>query len=614
MNHRIAGIATLFALLAAVAAGPVVAQDIDKGHGIAMHGDLKYGADFKHFDYADPNAPKGGTVKLHAIGTFDTLNPFTLKGVPADGIGGIYETLLTNSQDEAFSEYGMIAESVEMPADRSWVVFNLRKEARWHDGNPVTAEDVVFSLNTLKSHGRPFYRFYYANVSNVVAEDRHRVRFTFAGEENRELPLIVGQLPILPKHYWEGRDFTQTTLEPPLGSGPYKIKEFETGRSITYERVMDYWGADLPVNKGENNFDVIRYDYYRDATVALEAFRKGTYDFRQENASKDWATGYDSPAGRTGLYKTEEIRHELPTGMQGFAFNTRKAMFQDPRVRRALAFAFDFEWSNENLFYGQYARTESYFSNSELASTGLPSPEELEILEPVRGQIPKEVFTAEYKAPSTAGGGSLRANLIAATKLLTAAGWKIEGRNLVNAATGQPFKFEMLLGQPNFERVVLPFKHNLARIGIEMSVRTVDSAQYIKRIEQFDFDMVVGGWGQSLSPGNEQRDFWGSDAAGREGSRNIIGISDPAIDALIEKVVNAPSREALITRTRALDRVLLWRHFVIPHWHTRVFRVAYWDRFGRPAVTPKYGLGFNFWWVDPARAAALESKKSGVSE
>ena len=613
MNMRAFRLLIPILLGAALWAGTAAAQDIYKGHGLAMYGDLKYGPDFTHFDYANPDAPKGGAVKLHDIGTFDTLNPYTLKGVAAVGLGLVYDTLLANSDDEAFSEYGLIAESVEMPADRSGVVFNLRKQARWHDGKPITADDVVFSFKTLKEHGLPFFRFYYANVAEAVAENPYRVRFKFSGAENRELPLIIGQLPIIPKHYWEGKDFTKTTLEPPLGSGAYKIKAFEPGRSITYERVKDYWAKDLPVHKGEFNFDTIRYDYYRDATVALEAFRKGSYDFRQENTSKEWATGYDSPAKRAGLYKTEEIPNEIPTGMQGFAFNIRKDIFKDPRVRHALAYAFDFEWSNENLFYSQYARTESYFSNSELASKGLPSPEELKILEPLRGQIPDDVFTKEYRAPSTAGKNTIRHNLIEATKLLRAAGWVIKDRKLVNAKTGKPFKFEFLLGTPAFERVVLPFKSNLARIGIDMSVRTVDSAQYQKRIEQFDFDMVVGGWGESLSPGNEQRDFWGSGAAKREGSRNIVGIADPAIDKLVDLVISAPDRQSLITRTHALDRVLLWNHFVIPNWHTRVFRVAYWDKFGRPKVAPKYALGFTFWWIDPAKAAELERKKSGAN-
>ena len=520
---------------------------------------------------------------------------------------------MTSSEDEAFTEYGLIAESIEVPEDRSWVIFTLRPEARWQDGKPVTADDVIFSLETLRKEGRPFFRFYYKNVAKTEKLGPHKVKFTFGGGENRELPLIMGQLPILPKHFFDGKDFTKTILEPIPGSGPYRFKSFEAGRSVTYERVRDYWGANLAINKGKYNADRIRIDYYRDATVALEAFKSGEYDFRVENTAKVWATGYDSPGLRDGLFKTEEIRHEIPTGMQGFAFNLRKPIFQDPKVRRALAFAFDFEWTNKNLFYGQYARTQSYFSNSELAASGLPSPEELKILEPFRAQVPPEVFTKPYSVPSTDGSGRLRTNLRQGVNLLKEAGWVIKNKKLVNAKTGEPMTFEMLLSSPAFERIVLPFKRNLARLGIEMSVRTVDTAQYRKRTDDFDFDMIVQSFGQSLSPGNEQRDFWGSDAAGRPGSRNTIGIKDPAVDKLVDLIISAPDRESLITRTRALDRVLQWSHYVIPHWHIQSFRVAYWDKFGRPAKTPRYGLGFDGWWVDPARQAALEEKKRMAS-
>ena len=581
--------------------------------GVAMHGEPKYPADFTHFDYVNPNAPKGGMVRLAAIGsTFDTFNPFTLKGVPAAGSDQVFETLMANSEDEAFSEYGLLAESIEMPEDRSWVAFTLRPNARWQDGKPVTVEDVLFSLHILKTEGRPFYRFYYANIKKAEKVGPRKVKFTFGGGQNRELPLIAGQLPILPKHFFEGRDFSKTILKPIPGSGPYRIKDFEPGRSVTYELVKDYWGRDIPVNKGRYNFGTIRYDYYRDGTIALEAFKAGDYDFRAENTSKLWATGYDSPARKEGLYKLEQIPNEIPTGMQGFVFNTRKSIFKDPRVRRALAYAFDFEWTNKNLFYGQYTRTESYFSNSELASRGLPSKEELKILEPYRSRIPDEVFTKVYKAPETDGSGRIRDNLKIALKLLQEAGWRIKDRKLVNAQ-GQPFQFEMLLVSPAFERVVLPFKRNLARLGIDMSVRTVDTSQYQKRIDNFDFDMVVSSFGQSLSPGNEQREFWGSQAADRPGSRNIIGIKDPVVDALINKVISAPDRESLIMRTRALDRVLLWGFYVIPHWHIRSFRVAYWNKFGHPAHLPKYGFAFDAWWVDPTKAARLESRKGAAS-
>lgn len=612
MRHASFAVALLWAVGLAFSGSASAQQKVIRAHGIAMHGTPKYGPDFKHFDYADPNAPKGGTVRQYAIGSFDNLNPYILKGQAADQLGFLTETLMANAADEAFTGYGLLAETIEVPEDRSWAAFTLRREARWHDGKPVSVEDVIFSLKTLKTIGHPFYRFYYKDVVRAEKVGPRKVKFIFDGGENRELPLIVGQLPILPKHYWEKREFAKTTLVPPLGSGPYKIKSLEPGRSITYERVKDYWGADIPVNKGQYNFDIIRIDYYQDATVALEGFKGGDYDFRAENVSKFWATAYASPALRKGWFKKELIRHQNSTGMQGFVFNTRKTLFKDARVRRALAYAFDFQWTNKNLFYGQYRRTESFFSNSELASRGLPSAAELKILEPYRGKIPDEVFTRTYRPPATDGSGRIRKNLRQGRKLLAAAGWVIRDRKLVKPESGLEFTFQILLVSPAFERVALPFTRNLKRLGITARVRTVDSSQYEKRLEDFDFDMVVGSFGQSLSPGNEQRNFWGSVAARRAGSRNLIGIEDAVIDQLIEGVIGAADRADLITRTRALDRVLLWNHWVIPHWYIQSFRIAYWDKFGRPAKTPKYGLGFDAWWIDKAREAALAAKRGRV--
>jgi microcin C transport system substrate-binding protein len=587
----------------------VHAQDVAPAHGVAMHGDLKYGPDFEHFDYVNPNAPKGGTVTFASIGTFDTLNPFIIKGAKADGLGFLFETLTVQSEDEPFSEYGLLAESIEIPEDRSWVAFTLRPEARWHDGKPVTVEDVIFSFDTLKEKGLPFYRAYYKNVIKAEPAGERRVKFTFEETTNRELPLILGQLPILPKHYYENVEFDKTALQPPLGSGPYRIKSLEPGRRIVYERVTDYWGADLPVSRGFYNFDEIRYEYYRDANVALEAFKAGGYDVRVENTSKFWATAYAGPMFEAGWITKEEIPHELGTGMQGFVFNTRRPLFEDPRVRQALAYAFDFEWTNRTIMYGQYDRTQSYFSNTELAAEGLPSEAELELLEPFRDQLPEEVFTEAYQAPSTDGEGGIRQNLRTALRLLGEAGWRVEGGKLVNAE-GQPFRFEILLNGPSFERHTLPFIQNLKRLGIEATVRAIDPAQYQNRLDEFDFDMVVGSFGQSLSPGNEQREYWGSEAADIRGSRNVIGIKDPVVDHLIDRIIEAPTREDLVTATRALDRVLLWGHYVIPHWHSRTFRVAYWNKFDRPETTPPYGLPLFSWWVDPVKVAEVEQRKA----
>ena len=583
-------------------------------HGTSLLGDLKYSPDFTHFDYVNPDALKGGDVRLSAIGSFDSLHPFILKGRSAAGLGLTFESLMAPANDEASSSYGLIAESVEIPDDLSWVAYTLRPEARWHDGSPITTDDVIFSFEMLKTKGHPFYRAYYASVASAEKTGPRTVKFTFGGRLNRELPQIVGQLPVLPKAVFENRNFEETTLEPIMASGPYRISDIDPGRAITYERLKDYWGADLPVNRGQYNFDRIRYDYYRDQTVALEAFKSNEYDFRQETAAKVWATGYDVPPVRDGWIITEEIRHENPTGMQAFVFNIRRDLFQDRRVREALSYAFDFEWANKNLFYGQYARTSSFFSNSELASSGLPSEAELRYLEPFRGQVPENVFAKAYQPPTTDGSGNVRANLRIAQRLLKSAGWTVRNGVLTNGATGQAMEFEILLVQPSFERVVLPFTRNLMKLGIEARVRTVDTSQYQNRIDEFDFDVSVQSFGQSLSPGNEQRDWWASATADVRGSRNTIGIKNPVIDSLIDSIIEAPDRQSLIAATQAMDRVLLWNHYVIPQWHSRVFRVAYWNRFSRPAITPKYGLGLFTWWIDPDKDAEHKRRTSTQSK
>ena len=594
--------------MAAISAGAMADVGVTGAHALSMFGDVKYAPGFAHFDYVDANAPKGGAIRLDASGTFDTLNQFTLKGVAAVGLFSIYDTLLVASADEAFTEYGLLVESITMPADRSSVTFVLREGARWHDGQPVSVGDVIWSLETLKAKGNPFWRHYYADISNVEETGSRTVTFTFAPETtNRELPLIVGQFPILPKHYWEGRDFESTTLEPPLGSGPYRIADHEPGRSITYQRVEDYWGRDLSVNVGRYNIDTIRYDYYRDAKVAIVAFKAGEYDFRNENNSKEWATAYDIPELAAGRIVKALIDHELPTGMQGFWFNTRRAKFAERQVREALGYAFDFEWTNQNLFYGQYTRTRSYFSNTELASSGLPQGRERDLLECYRARVPEEVLTTAYEPPTTAGDTSLRRNLRTASTMLAAAGWVIRDGKRTNAESGEVMAIEFLLVAPAFERIVAPVVKNMERLGIEASIRIVDPAQYQNRIEDFDYDIVVGSRGQSLSPGNEQRNYWTTAAADIRGSGNLAGLRDPVVDEVVDLVIQAPDRDALVAATRALDRLLLWGHYVIPNWHIRSFRVLYWDKFGRPEQPAKYDLGFpNTWWIDADKAARLE--------
>lgn len=567
-------------------------------HGIAMHGAPKYDAGFTHFDYVNPDAPKGGTYRYNALGTYDSLNGFITKGVPAQGLGLIYQSLMTASADEAFSKYGEIAESIKIAEDNSAVTFTLNANAQWHDGQPITAADVIWTFETLMAEGSPFYTSYYADVEGVSGEGR-QVTFTFKTTENKELPLTVAAMTILPKHYWQGRNFNETTLEAPLGSGPYKIAEIDAGRSITYTRVPDWWAADLPVNKGRYNFDQITVKYYRDSTVALEALFGGEYDVRQEYIAKTWATGYDNDLIESGRIVKDKIRHQQPVGMQAFIMNQRRPVFQDREVRRALQLAFDYEWSNRQFAFGAYTRTGSYFENSELASRGIPMGRELEILEPFRDQLPAEIFTVPYMNPKTDGSGNNRAQLRQAIKILEDAGYVLADDKIrVHHKTGQRLSFEIMHRQPEFERWVLPFIRNLKRIGVEATFRVIDTPQFVDRMTNFDFDMTVGGAGQSLSPGNEQMDYWHSSRADIAGSRNHMGIQNPVVDALVQQVINAPNRQELVHRTRALDRVLLWGYYAIPQWHINSWRVAHWDKFGKPETQAPYALGaLDTWWL-----------------
>lgn len=605
----------MFAILA-LATAPVAgaqAQDGEWRHGLSLFGDVKYPPGFEHFEYVNPDAPKGGTFRQSSIGTFDTLNPFNIKGTPAAGSALIYDSLMTTSLDEPSTEYGQIAEAVKYPEDYSSVTFRLRPEARWHDGQPVTVEDVIWSFETLKKT-HPFYNAYYRNVVSAEKTGDNEVTFRFDQAGNRELPQITGQLYVLPRHYWEGtdasgnkRDFAASTLEPPLGSGPYRIKSVQPGRSISYERVPDHWGADLPVNLGQNNFDEMRYEYFRDMTVALEAFKADQFDFRSENSAKRWATGYDFPAVQRGDVILQEFETENAEPMQGFIFNLRRPKFQDPRVRQAFNYAFDFEWLNTNIFYGQYQRTGSYFENSDLAAAGLPEGKELEILEKVRDQVPPEVFTTVYENPVGGDTRKQRENLRKATQLLKEAGWEVRNGVLVNGQTGEPFTVEFLNDQPDSERVIAPYIQNLGKLGIKASIRTVDTSQYQNRMDNFDFDMTTDMFPQSLSPGNEQRDFWGSEAADAQASRNTIGIKNPAVDTLIDEIIFAGDRETLIAATKALDRVLLWNHYLVPEFYTPVIRTARWNRFGLPEIQPDFGISPATWWWDAEKAAAIKS-------
>lgn len=578
-----------------------------KSHAIAMHGEPQYPAGFTHFDYTNPNAPKGGELRLHVIGGFDSLNPFVSKGRAAAGMAFLdnsylYDSLTIRGDDEPFTQYGLLADTIEWPDDRSWVRFHLRKEARFADGDPVRADDVAWTFETLMEKGKPFYSYYYAAVERVEVNDPLTVTFHFKATDNRELPLIIGQLPVLPKHHWQGRDFDKDGMLPPLGSGPYALAEAKPGKKVVYQRRKDYWAQSLPVMKGRNNFDRITYDYYLDETAALEAFKSGRYDWRHENNSKLWATAYQGPAFERGKIITEEISHGNPWGAQAFIFNLRRDLFQDETLREAIGYAFDFQWSNDNLFYGQYKQNRSYFDNSEMAATGLPSKAELELLEPYREQLPEAVFNKEYQPPRTDGSGRPRENLRKASMLLKEAGYQLRDGQLYTP-DNKPVRFEFLLSSPAFERIVLPFSRNLKALGIVASVSKIDTSLWVERIQNFDFDMIVARMGQSSSPGNEQQEYWSSEAADQPGSRNLIGIKNPVVDALVDKIVEAQTREELITRCRALDRVLQWHHYGVFNWYSDQYRLAYQSRLRHPKLGKYVGIdaALDTWWDSTAK-------------
>jgi len=565
-------------------------------HGIAMHGSPKYKPNFKHFDYVNPMAPKGGTLVLSRVGSFDSVHPFIIKGVPAQGSGLVYERLLVRSRDEPFTLYARIAKTVEMPEDRTSVTFALRPEAQFHDGTPILASDVAFTWRTFRDKGRSNHRLFYKEVAKVDVLGPRKIRFQFRPGGNRELPMIMGLMPVLSEGYYKNIQFEKTTLKPPMGSGPYKLETVDQGRSVTYRRVKNYWGKDLAVNRGRYNFGTVRFDYYRDQVVALEAFKAGLVDLRHEKDPGRWATGYASPAFAQGKIIKGEFSHGLPGGMKGFAFNTRRQIFKDRKVRQALAFAFDFEWVNKNFFHNSYARTDSYFTNSELAARGLPSAAERALLKPFQKSLPPEVFEKSYQPPHTDGKGSDRKGLRTAMKLLRKAGWKLQGKRMMTA-TGTLAKFEILLVNPRNERLALAYARKLRRMGIGVKVRTVDSSQYQFRLNAYDFDMIIYWWDESLSPGNEQAFYWSSGSADTEGTRNYPGIKSPAVDAMIKHLVSARTRSDLVTATRAMDRVLQWGHYVVPLFHLRKDRLAYRDKFGFPVPSPLQGYQLDTWWV-----------------
>lgn len=584
-------------------------QQTTKSHAIAMHGEIKYPANFKRFDYTSEKAVKGGQLRLFGTGTFDSLNGFIAKGNAADHLDLLYDTLMVSAADEPFTQYGLLAETIEYPKDRSWVIFHLRPNAYFHDGKAITAEDVVFTFDLLMEKGNPRYKFYYGDVQNVEAINSLSVKFTFKTNENSELPLIVGQLPVLPKHFWQDKEFDKTSLLLPLGSGPYTVASIDPGRNITYARKKDYWAKDLAVNNGLYNFDVISVDYYRDANVAIEALKANEYDYRWENSSKFWATAYDIPAINNKQLIKAEIAHKANSGMQGFIFNLRKSIFKDIVLRKAMGYAFDFEWSNQTLFYNAYQRSTSFFSNSEFAATALPDEKELALLRPYQDQLPASVFTEVYTPPVSDGSGRNRIGLRAAKKLLDDAGYQVKNNQLYNAS-GEAIRFEILLASPSFERIVNPFIKSLAKLGIIANVRLVDTSQYINRSRTFDFDMMVHVFAQSESPGNEQQNLWGSAAATIEGSGNFIGIQNPVVDALTDTIVNAKNRNDLVIATRALDRVLLHNYYVIPQWYKASNRIVYWNKFGIPETPPAYDryytTGIFTWWYDQEKANQLQ--------
>jgi microcin C transport system substrate-binding protein len=625
---KVCGIGLLgkFGLAAVIFASGLLSASADEWRTIdSLIGESKYGQDFRHYDHVNPEAPKGGTLNSTVVGTFDSFNPYIVQGSPAAGFAGfggglLYDTLMEQSVDEPSTSHMLVAEAFKFPDDFSSATYRLNPKAKWHDGKPITVEDVVWSFNVLKEHS-PQYSHYYANVTEAVAISDREVEFRFDQKGNRELPHIIGDLVVLPKHWWEGtdasgkkRDISRPTLEAPLGSGPYRIESSKPGSEIVWARVPDYWAADLPVKVGRENFDRRKYLYFQDDNAAWQAFTKGGFeDIQVENSSRRWMTQYNFPAANDGDVIKKEFKSTAGVFMQAFALNLRRPQFQDRRVRKALTLAYNFEYMNRTLFFGQNTRTSSYFVGSELASSGLPTGKELEILEPYRDQLPPELFTEEFKLPVYDSPQAERKYLREAIGLFAQAGWKISGGRMLNEK-GEQFKIEFLGSGPTDEVIATSYIESLRKIGIDASLRIVDPSQYVNRVNNFDFDADTTILNQSASPGNEQRDFWGSKAADAPGSRNVMGIKDPVVDALVDRVIFATNREDLVAATHALDRVLLWNYYVVPQYHRPVQWVAHWNKFGIPEKQPEYiGADIESWWVDPEKEAALAAKYESIN-
>ncbi len=598
MKHFVP-VAVLFA--AAVIAG--AAPTVTVSNSISLHDAPKYGPTFTHFDYVNPDAPKGGTLRQSVVGTYDNFNAYAQRGVAESSAAAFYDTLMTPSEDEIEVYYGLIAQKVEYPSDFTWIIFDLNPKAKNQDGSPITADEVVFSFNKFLNEGVPQFKQYYANVSKAEALDPLRVKFTLT-QGDKSLLVALAQLTVLPQAYWQSRKLSEPLTEIPQGSGAYTVKDYKIGEYAIYQRLPSYWGADLPVNKGQMNFDALRYDYYRDAQVAFQAFIAGEYDLYQESVAKNWATMYTGKNFDNGAIVKEEIPHQIPQGMQGLVFNIQRPIFKDVRVREALTYALDFEWMNKNLFYNQYTRARSYFTNTPYEAKGLPGPGELAILSPLKGKIPDRVFTTEFQPPVTDGSGEIGPQLEKAFALLKAAGWEVRNEKLVNVQTGDPFAFELLIFDPSEQRIAVAVQKNFQRMGIAMTIRQLDSAQFTNRLRSRDFDMISGSYDANFYPSTDMKIVWRSDYI--SDTWNQAGVQDPAVDALIDGIVaHQDDSAALLNWGRALDRVLTWNFYVIPEWYLSKFRVASWNKFSRPAVRPKYTLGLGAWWLDKDKEARL---------